>query len=192
MPTANKQSLHNGSVIAELTTRMWNGHEIQKYKVTDGGSEIGDLLRVTDALSVINKPALIPWAVRMATEYLSGFEGQPITQDLLEEAKKQHTKAKKEAANLGTQVHKWAEEYIKTGERKLPNDERVVNGILAFLKWVEEHTVEFISSERMVYSRMYQYIGTMDAEAEVNGERCVVDFKTSKAVYPEMRYQVAA
>ena len=192
MPKPTTQNLYGGSVVAELTTRMWGDKEIQKYKVTDSGSEVADLIRVTEALGVINKPALIPWAAKMTTRYLADYMGQPITSELLDEARKNFRNIRDEAADLGTAVHNWIESYIKKGVKDLPDDERILNGITAFLRWTKENDVQFISSERMVYSREHHYIGTMDAEAIVNGNRCVMDWKTSKGIWNEMRYQVAA
>jgi len=42
-----------------------------------------------------------------------------------------------------------------------------------------------------VYDAMWGVAGTLDMLAWVDGDLTVVDFKTSKAVYAEMRYQVA-
>jgi len=43
-----------------------------------------------------------------------------------------------------------------------------------------------------MYSKKYKYAGIMDAEAIIKKKLCVIDFKTSKAIYPEMRFQVSA
>jgi hypothetical protein len=43
-----------------------------------------------------------------------------------------------------------------------------------------------------VYSREHDYAGTLDVVGEVDGQLAVVDWKTSKAVYDEMRLQAAA
>lgn len=153
------------------------------------------LVSVTSALGMIAKPLLIPWAVNMATDFLLDKlqAGELITQGLIIEAKTKHREKKEEAAAIGSVVHEWAENYIKTGKRDLPKDnDPAMNGIVAFLKWVDEHKVEFISSERFVYSRRNDYAGIMDAEARINGKHCVIDFKTSKRLYPEMRFQTAA
>jgi len=159
---------------------------------------------VTGATGVIDKSRpLIYWAVGLTKDFLMGnlkvliedTKGDKIAA-LIEEATKQHSIKKQEAADIGTQVHAWVEAFIKAKSKKdwpeIPKDPQVFNGITAFLKWVDEHEVEFKSSEKLIYSRKYKYAGIMDAEAVIKRKLCVIDFKTSKAIYPEMRFQVAA
>jgi hypothetical protein len=152
------------------------------------------LVGVTTALGMIAKPQLIGWAARMATEYIQEAheDGRSMTEELFEAAKNAHRRKKEEAGASGSLVHEWAENYIKTGADELPEDGNVLNGVLAFLKWVKAHKVKFTSSERIVYSRKHGYVGTLDAEAEIDGKLCVIDFKTSSGIYPEMHLQTAA
>lgn len=149
---------------------------------------------VTTALSCIAKPGLVYWSANVTCEYLANIlnTGAPITAQDIETARKQHLAKKEEAATSGTLVHKWAEDYIKGAQPDLPEDPEVMNGVSAFLRWVDEHNVKFISSERFVYSLIHNYVGQMDAEAEIDGKVCVIDFKTSKGIYKEMLYQTAA
>lgn len=185
--------LYNGEVEARLTIKMWGGREIQKYVAFDKGKEVKDLIRVTDATGVINKPMLVAWASRMAIDYLRPLveQGNVITLDDLEIAKDAHRRKAQIAADKGSAVHAFAESFIKTGNAELPKDEAILNGCKAFLKWIEESKVQFVSSERMVYSRKHKFIGTMDAEAIVDGKLRVIDFKTSTGIYDEMLLQTA-
>lgn len=159
---------------------------------------------VTGATGVIDKSRpLIFWAVGLTKNYLMGnlqsliddTKGDKIAA-LIEEAGKQHSIKKQQAADVGTQIHTWAEAFIKAKSEKewpeIPKEPQVANGVAAFLKWVDEYEVKFISSEKMIYSKKYKYAGIMDAEAIIKKKLCVIDFKSSKAVYPEMRFQVAA
>jgi len=159
---------------------------------------------VTGATGVIDKSRpLIYWAVGLTKDFLMGnlqaliddTKGDKIAA-IIDEAVKQHSIKKQEAADVGTQVHAWVEAFIKAKSKKdwpeIPKDPQVFNGITAFLKWVDEYEVEFKSSEKLIYSRKYKYAGIMDAEAVIKRKLCVIDFKTSKAIYPEMRFQVAA
>ena len=75
---------------------------------------------------------------------------------------------------------------------KLPTQEEALNSIDAFKAWVQENEIEWLSSEEKLYHRKHKYAGTVDARAYINGEYCVIDWKTSKAVYPEYHLQVAA
>jgi len=151
---------------------------------------------VTSITGMIDKSRpLIIWAVGLAKDHLLGrlYAGEPITEELILEACKQHQIRKEEAANKGTLVHQWAEDFIKGRNPRIPNDdEQVRNGIQAFLKWVNDTDIEFIESELPVYSLKYEYAGILDLEAKINKKRVIVDFKTSKGIYNDMRYQVAA
>src|SRR3990167_9002692 len=81
---------------------------------------------------------------------------------------------KEEAADFGTQIHDWAEHYIKfkLGKEKMmpemPEIKQVQVGVNAFLDWEKEYKVKFISSERIVYSKKYDFIGRMDIEAKID------------------------
>lgn len=162
------------------------------------------IISVTNVTSVIDKSRpLIFWAVGLAKDYLmqnlesliEDNKGDKIAM-LIEEAAQQHSIKKQKAADTGTQVHAWVEAFIKAKTKKdwpeIPRDPQVFNGVNAFLKWVDEYEVKFVSSEKIIYSKKHKYAGIMDAEAIIKRKTCVIDFKTSKAIYPEMRFQVAA
>ena len=153
---------------------------------------------VTSVLQVLNKPALIYWAVNQSIEYLEANLKPGIALDelqikaLLSEAKMAHRKKKDAAADLGTMVHDWIEKYIK-GE----NPTAFVNPIMKnscdkFLKWEADHKVKFISSERIIYSKKLNYAGTFDFLAEINGKLWIGDIKTSKGIWDEFWFQTAA
>lgn len=153
-------------------------------------------ISVTEALGIIDKPALKFWAVKKCIEYLVALLDETgrgiITQNDLDQAKRAHTVFTRDAANIGTAVHKWVENYIKTKDETLPSDENVMNGVLAFLRWRDAHRVDFISSERMICSPTHGFIGTMDAEAIIDDKLSVIDFKTSSGIWIEHRLQTAA
>lgn len=172
-----------------------------RHRFTVAGEPV---VGVTSCTGIIDKSRqLIYWAVNLSRDFLLLHHKELVADDkgdrileLIEEASKQHQVKKDEAADLGTQAHKWAELFIKAKSKKdippIPDNPQVRNAVLAFLKWVDEHEVEFLSSERFVYSKKYRYAGIMDAEAVIGRKRCVVDFKTSKGFYNEFRFQVAA
>ena len=98
-----------------------------------------------------------------------------------------------DAINIGNITHNWVEEAInwklEGGEiPKMPKQEEAVNSIEAFKDWVSQNVVEWKSSEEKLFNRKYRYAGTVDARAIINGEYCVIDWKTSKAVYPEYHH----
>jgi hypothetical protein len=69
-------------------------------------------ISVTACTGIIDKSRpLIIWATRLAQDHLCNClkNGIEITEEVIGEAIKQHTIRKKEAADIGTQVHEWAE-----------------------------------------------------------------------------------
>lgn len=156
---------------------------------------------VTSITGIIDKSRpLIYWAVGLAREHLfSSLEviakttdAQKIS-DIITVACEQHKVKKDEAATSGTKVHQWVQGFIEGKEVDIPSDPEVKNGITAFLKWVDSGVqLNFSESEKIVYSKKYNYAGILDAVGEVDGKSCLIDFKTSNAVYPEMILQVAA
>ena len=95
------------------------------------------------------------------------------------------------AADIGTEIHQWASDWILKKNPEMPTDEKVVNGITAFLKFQKEHKLKWIESERYIFSKKYKYAGILDAIAKKNNKLILVDFKSNYRIYDEMRFQVA-
>jgi len=144
---------------------------------------------------------LMYWAVNCMRDYLLGkfYQGQPITEADILAASKEHQVKKTQAAGIGTRVHEWIEQWtiLKGNFSTMPegsddDTRKVLNGIIAFLKWIDDNKVKIIESERIVYSREFDFVGTLDAVAKINGKLCMLDYKTSKVFSTEHRYQTAA
>lgn len=145
--------------------------------------------------------ALVSWATELCADHLLSIleNGGKITHSDIFEAQDMHRKKKEEAADLGTKIHDWCEQYIKAKLKikgydmpDMPEDQSIQIGVNAFLDWEKEHKVKFVSSERVVYSRKNNYIGKMDIEALVDGDLCLVDLKSSNGLYNTVRMQTAA
>lgn len=170
------------------------------YLVNDEKNNIHDSVAdgVTSILSVINKPALIPWAInQMAKNLEENLKTGKVYDELekeklIETAKKIYKDKTKDAADIGKIVHKWCEDYIKGLKPERPINEFANNCIQAFLEFEERNNIKFKLSERIVYSRKYNYAGTLDLTAIVNDKNYVCDFKTSSGIYPESHLQTAA
>jgi hypothetical protein len=78
----------------------------------------------------------------------------------------------------------------------LPENPQAANAVQAALDWLKLHEFTPVYSERRVYSREYDYAGTLDwlAWITLDGKRVLVlgDFKTSNALHDEYRMQLAA
>lgn len=151
------------------------------------------LTSVTGVTGIIDKSGpLMYWAVNLSRDYLLGKIGKgAITEEDILEASKQHRVFKKKAADIGTLIHEWCSNWILGKKPKMPEDEKVVNGITAFLKFQKEHKLKWLESERYIYSKKHNYAGILDAIAKEGKNLVLVDFKSSNGIYDEMRYQVA-
>lgn len=197
MPENKTTELYKGTVRAEFFEEWRNPdtNRINKHVYLINGKRCP--ISVTGVTGLLDKPALIGWAVRMNNtfliEQLNG--GMVITEELIVEASKQHTRHKEAAATAGTAVHAWCEAYIKGLNPEMPEDPRVLNGVNAFLAWEEEWQPKFLWSEKIVYSKKHKYIGIMDCAFTFGKEKHKInhagDFKTSSGIYNEMLYQVS-
>jgi len=146
-----------------------------RYKDTAGYIVPG----VTTILGVLNKPALVKWANNLG---LQGIDS---------------SKYRDEMADIGTLAHYLIMCHL-TGQTPdtadySPNQlEMAENATLSYYEWAKGHTIEPILVEEALVSDQYGYGGTVDLYAAVDGVKTLVDFKTGKAIYPEMLYQLAA
>lgn len=148
---------------------------------------------VTTILGIIDKSRpLIIWATGLYKKFLEGNIGEKLTREMIVEGHKQHTVKLKEASDIGTEIHDWIELHIKKKNPEMPQSKEAQIGVNAFLDWVADNKVKFITSERLVYSKKYDYIGTLDIEAKVNGKLCLIDIKSSNAIYNTYYLQTAA
>jgi len=164
---------------------------------------------ITTVLGVVNKPALVQWAVNVAINHLRSrlFDGGEFevedVERFLDEAKYAHKFVKQEAADIGSAAHRWLEDYwhqkIRAAESgevfavpPLPEDPQVRNCVEAAVKWIEEHDIRPLVIEKPLYSRIHKVAGRMDKLAVVDGRLVVVDWKSSTGLWDEYRFQIAA
>lgn len=165
--------------------------DAENHLYTWGGSPVAG---VTSILKCIDKPALMPWAIGVTRDYWleACKSGRTDFQVIHKESWNANKKISKTAADIGKNVHAYADAHFKS--QPLPEllTDQAKKGAEAFHKWLEAHTIKIKASERMVMSKDDHYAGTCDFVAEVDGELCVGDIKTSSGIYPEMRFQTAA
>jgi hypothetical protein len=192
------------------TEILYNGEiKIDFYPDSHRYKKAGEksfLISVTSVTGMLDKPMLIPWAVKLdighIRQYLEERAGQKFTLEelnpIIEEAYNKHTEKKEEAASFGSMVHEYAEKFanavLQGTEQPEINPEwpdEVNHGVGAFLEWYNTNDVKFVASEKLVYSRELDVVGQADLVAKINGELLLLDYKTSKGVWPEMHYQAA-
>ena len=149
---------------------------------------------VTTILQCLGKPALVPWAAGMTSDYwLDAVKnGRTDFSAIHKESKSAYRKFAKEAADIGQNVHHYAECFFKGLELPVLHTDQAKRGVEAFHKWFEAHNVKILASERRIFSKEHYYAGTCDFVAKIDGVMGVGDIKTSSGIYPEMRLQTAA
>lgn len=210
----------------EVTLRYY-GNPIHAYfEVVDGELKRKD--GVTTVCHIIDKSAaLVPWGCKMMYEKLMRIiptqpdeSGNEVLVPLsLEEfdhfatnAKSAHKEKLEEAANVGSAAHNWLEDYIKiklglkpAGTLYWPEDERAKSCVEAALDWMKQHNVRWVYTERKIYSRNYEFAGTLDGVAVCDScddptccstpfknRKSLIDWKSSNYLYVEYLYQTAA
>ena len=103
-----------------------------------------------------------------------------------------------EAADSGTLAHSMVEARINGSIFEVPSGtletslEQATQAFNSYLKWEKMTKLEIVEQEMSLVSEEYQFGGTPDAIGMVDGELCLVDWKTSNGVYPDYLLQLAA
>lgn len=143
---------------------------------------------VTKVLDIISKPWLVPWAAKITCEKMAELLTPGISYDeiqlteMLDTAKRASYSAKKSAGDIGTLVHNQIEQIIKGNPiSKLVHEEANL-AVGRFLDWVNKNNVHFVMSEQVVYSRKYNFCGTLDFACVIDNKLVLGDLKTSNQI----------
>lgn len=138
---------------------------------------------VTTVLNILNKPALTKWANNLG---LRGIDSNRYVS---------------ERAEIGTLAHEAIMAYflkkkVDTSDYSENQIRQARIAVSFFHKWRKIYQVKPILIEKQLVSRIYGYGGTLDLFAElttgISRTRELVDFKTSKDIFPTAYVQVAA
>lgn len=185
--------LYDGAVIVEFDP------DKHKYCViVDGVST--KVPSVTTITGVIDKSrALMHWATNNVIDVIAeSIEPGATYSDselgaIWAKARKRSYAKTKQAAEIGTDAHKWLENYFSGKSPPMPEeDEPHRRCIDASMDWLAAHDVKFIHTERPIYSMLHKYSGRLDGIAEVDGDLALIDWKTGNGIYPEAVLQSAA
>lgn len=162
-------------------------NEVEHAYYMDGRKMTG----CTTILGVLAKPQLIPWAARMACEYVREYapktdSGEYIaTEEILKEAQNAHAKKKEDGATKGTDTHALVEEYVKgcielnKGMAMAPSQREIES----FAFWAVKNNIKFLASEAKFYSKKLFVAGTADLIFEKDGKKYLGDVKTYKKIW---------
>jgi CRISPR/Cas system-associated exonuclease Cas4 (RecB family) len=150
------------------------------------------LIGVTTALQVISKPFLIQWSANMACDYVrDNLKKIEDLEEVLGKAKTAHRIKKEKSGDWGTEVHLAIEEWIKDKkEPKLKDNQKIVFD--KFKDWANKNKVEFLESEKHLYSESLWIGGICDLVLKIDGKKYIGDIKTSSGIYDEAFFQMGA
>lgn len=146
------------------------------YKNADGKR----VPSVTTILGILDKPALLHWAWGLGCQGID------------------YRKTSGEACDIGTIAHFMCECYVKGLTWDLSDHpqklvDKAETAYVKFVTWWDDMGYKLDSSELRLVSENWQVGGTIDLVAIApNGDRHLLDLKTSKGIYREYRIQVSA
>lgn len=149
---------------------------------------------VTTIIGVLDKPALVPWAAKMAAEYADKqwtLLSELSSVERIELIKGAHKRRSGSAADLGTAVHDAVDAWCT--DRPMPKwADGVAEFMDQFVKFLEARQPAFLKNEVTVWNRTVGYAGTFDWLAAINNRVTLGDTKTGKGVYGEVALQLTA
>ena len=145
------------------------------YKDSNGTRVPG----ATTVIGILDKPALIKWANKLG---LQGIDSAKYVDNL---------------AGVGTLAHHlilchYEETLADTSDYSENQIDMAHNSLASFISWEQHHTIKPILIETPLVSETLKYGGTPDLYCELDGVLTLLDFKTGKALYTEVMYQLAA
>lgn len=174
---------------------------------------------VTTLLDILSKGDFFQeWLVREIVNEFNAVVpiGVPLTEidrgQIAQLLRAASVRKRNEAAEVGIRFHALLEEYIKRTSL-LSNDSTVkmesqqterqatlarakapieISWLFQFYQWEDAHDIQWLESEKKIYSRTHRYVGTLDAIALIDGNLSIVDFKTTKNIFAKYFYQTAA
>lgn len=150
---------------------------------------------VTSILRMADKSGLISWATKLTAEWCANNVDKLLSTSVekgIRIAQYRYKDVRDERAEVGTGVHESIEAQL-TGSWDFPvldhEQELIMDEWRAFLA---ENEFELMLSEFTVFDSESRSMGTADLYAMVNGKRTLIDLKTSRNMWPEHDYQLAA
>ncbi len=157
--------------------------------------------------------------IGMIQAYLYQIKSKLTGEEYIKDCKGAPWKISGEAMDIGTKAHDMISEFhiaendasdkgndygrdeakawfhtrlLETKDIDKDSKKKLSHCIDSFLKWREEVNFVVVGTEFTVYSDFYRYAGTVDALGYVNGIMTLVDYKTSKGIWPEYDLQIAS
>jgi hypothetical protein len=146
------------------------------YKSLDSGKRVPS---VTTVLGILGNPYLIDWAWKLG---MDGIDYKAVRDN---------------AGLVGTIAHYMILCHLKSQVPDLTGyAEMDINKAKVCLKkyweWEKENKIEAVLVEYPMVSKLFNFGGTIDCLAKLNGKYILIDHKTSNGIYSSYFYQLAA
>ena len=154
--------------------------------------------RVTDIISDCTNSShgLMQWSANQVVDWIKeNCESEEFVDfywvytDSLEQARYAYKDTSRIALDVGSDVHNAIEKHLKKESYTLASTQ-AEQAFKAFIEWEDSVELKPFKLEQTVWGK--NFAGTLDFYGLYKGKLYVIDWKTSKAFYPEMRFQVAA
>ena len=155
-------------------TAVRNNNRVHTVYKDSGGKRLPS---VTTVLGVLAKPALIKWAHGLG---LKGIDMEGYVDEL---------------AGIGTLAHRMILDHLRgentdTSAYSPVQVDLAENCFIKYLEWERQHSVEPVMVEAPLVSDEFGFGGTADFYGYIDGQLCLMDFKTGKGIYDDYWYQL--
>lgn len=161
--------------------------------------ETGELVpSITNAIGVLDKPALPRWSAKMVAQAAWKMRHSLVEMgedECIDVLKGSPWRNSTRAADRGTSIHDYLDTYAVKGPEAAAAvaaemTRQASEYLPAAMAFLAEWQPEFLHNEFTVFGE--GYAGTGDFIARMGGMLVLGDYKTSKAIYPEVALQLAA
>lgn len=118
--------------------------------------------------------ALIPSVTTVIKGGGSGVDYSSIPRHILERA-----------AEIGTEVHKVAEDHVRLGSPLKSEDTSAEEYVVGLRQFFDSGVVDVIEAEQKLACPKYWFAGTVDIVGMVNGKLSVLDYKTTSKLHTD-------
>ena len=183
---------------------------IREKKVGSGHYYVDAVGQRADGVTDVGKrgipaPALVPWGINSVADYAVNnwhdLETLPVSERI--KALKGAPYAERDAAsNRGREIHALADALVHGEQVDVPDE--LAGHVDACVAFLNDFDPQPVLTERLVYNLLYGYAGRLDAVVTVAARRInpaatgggastrLLDYKTGKAIYPDVAPQLAA
>lgn len=173
--------------MAQTVSLRYELQRIHPYRFKD--TLTGEILTppgVTSITGLLSKDAIPQWAANEAAKTAIELKGVLEDSEVYDIARKRYITLRDDAADGGTQAHKWIEDYLNDNLKPYHyfESEASINIVKAFLRWEQEHPFDSHIAEQVLFSPTHYYAGTRD-DLAFKDVYWTIDFKTGN---PDFEY----